>query len=428
MSDVLPPIDELLAEFDSGKVPRSEVWHTLIIGLYFNFDSVNEIENWYNTVLDLTSVNQQLASDIKQQHDQIEIWYGQIDTCQQQVSQNTTLAEQYKDDAQGSATASQQYSAAAKTQADRAETAAGGLAAISNPNLLVNGDFSVKQRDPAPYGYFVVGDGKYGPDRWIIDHVDSSGGSQESEIYNLTDKNYGMTFSASSSDDVIGIRQKIEQSAFNGILGNKTLTLSFEGNSNVVTQKMIFSSHDISGKVIKEVTKSFPKGTYQVSFDFNFEANRSIHYYQINYSYEGGDFGMDWVKLELGPIATPFIPDNPAINLTKCQRYYQQVLNNSVDLGIVCHISTTIGHGGYPAFAREFITLMRTNPSVTVYEWAQNDTMGSAGFLHKIAGNSPLGQVATSILTDIFGFQIIPKNVSWTPGLYWGYWKADAEL
>lgn len=36
-----------------------------------------------------------------------------------------------------------------------------------------------------------------------------------------------------------------------------------------------------------------------------------------------GSIDVMWTKLELGSIATPFFPPNPALELEKCQRYYQ---------------------------------------------------------------------------------------------------------
>ena len=102
MSNVLPPKDELLAEFDSGQIPRSKTWHTLITGLYLNFEQVSEIKNWYEQIQDLNEHNQNLANIIKTQYDQIEIWYGDVDRWQQQVSQNTQLTEQYKTEAHNS--------------------------------------------------------------------------------------------------------------------------------------------------------------------------------------------------------------------------------------------------------------------------------------------------------------------------------------
>ena len=40
----LPPEEELLEEFKSGSIPRSETWQTLIHGLYLNNEQVAEIE------------------------------------------------------------------------------------------------------------------------------------------------------------------------------------------------------------------------------------------------------------------------------------------------------------------------------------------------------------------------------------------------
>ena len=41
-----------------------------------------------------------------------------------------------------------------------------------------------------------------------------------------------------------------------------------------------------------------------------------------------GDFKqgkLDWAKLELGGVATPFMPPDPAAELARCQRYYQRI-------------------------------------------------------------------------------------------------------
>ena len=38
-------------------------------------------------------------------------------------------------------------------------------------------------------------------------------------------------------------------------------------------------------------------------------------------------YKINWVKLEIGSIATPFTPPDPAIELLKCQRYYYQITN-----------------------------------------------------------------------------------------------------
>lgn len=140
MSDTLPPLDELLAEFDSGKVPRSDTWQTLITGLYLNTDNVNEIEGWYNTVQELTNFNQTLGQTIKTQHDQIEIWYGQVDSWQQQVSLNEANASQSASAAAASQLAAEQseinagISASAAAQSATEASHSEGNAQISESN------------------------------------------------------------------------------------------------------------------------------------------------------------------------------------------------------------------------------------------------------------------------------------------------------
>ena len=39
---------------------------------------------------------------------------------------------------------------------------------------------------------------------------------------------------------------------------------------------------------------------------------------------------ISWVKLELGSIATPFVPPDPAVELAKCQRFYQVRSTNDI--------------------------------------------------------------------------------------------------
>lgn len=99
----LPPVDELLAEFDSGKVPRSETWHTLIIALYAYYNSLNDMQALYEQIIEQFGSIQELADTIRQQYDQVELWYGQVDGWQQQVSQDAQLTSQYRNDANQSA-------------------------------------------------------------------------------------------------------------------------------------------------------------------------------------------------------------------------------------------------------------------------------------------------------------------------------------
>jgi hypothetical protein len=75
-----------------------------------------------------------------------------------------------------------------------------------------------------------------------------------------------------------------------------------------------------------------------------------------------GDFFLTGVKLELGTIATPFVPDDYQVSLAKCYRYYY-IINaegNNSSL-MVCEVENTTGaSGGAP-----FPTTMRAAPTMT---------------------------------------------------------------
>lgn len=247
-----------------------------------------------------------------------------------------------KNSAAGSAGTATQQADRSESEADRSEAAAAGLTAISNPNLLINGDFSVDQRST--------------PDTWKADRWKVSGSN---------------------------IIQIVEDKAF---LKNQVYTLSYEGYASQITSP---SSGHWSISVPNTAT---------------------------------------WVKLELGPVATPFIPDDPATNLVKCQRYYQEFLNNKSGVGLVFNIACVISTGGYPCFYRSFTVPMRSIPSITIYNWGGADTMGNSGFIYNILGSPAVGELQCSINIDTEGFQLLPIGKNWPPGLYWGYWKADAEL
>ena len=135
----------------------------------------------------------------------------------------------------------------------------------------------------------------------------------------------------------------------------------------------------------------------------------------------------DQVKAEYGNKPTPFIPDDPSTALLRCQRYYCQAMNVGV-IAIVVQFALTISHGGYPAYVHYYPTTMRTSPTVTIYAWNSNNTLGSTGKLYKIFGNDPTGESVIQVISRPYAFNLQPYEKSLSNGLYWGYFTADAEL
>ena len=120
----LPPLEEMLLEFDGGSIPRSETWQILITGLYLNNEQVAQIEQWYEEINTIYGQILEIQGDITTRYGQIEIWHGEVDTWQQQVSD-------HKDAAQASETAakaSEEAAATSESNASDSEEAAASSA------------------------------------------------------------------------------------------------------------------------------------------------------------------------------------------------------------------------------------------------------------------------------------------------------------
>ena len=61
-------------------------------------------------------------------------------------------------------------------------------------------------------------------------------------------------------------------------------------------------------------------GVHKITFDWGNSSNRIV----IDNT-NSTHYTLRWAKLELGANATPYLPPDPAIELLKCQRYYQRI-------------------------------------------------------------------------------------------------------
>lgn len=172
-----------------------------------------------------------------------------------------------------------------------------GKAVYVNPNLLDNGDLSVNQRGKTEY----VGSG-YTADRW---NIGGAGGKV--------------------------------------VLGKDTVTISSDGAAMAYVNQPLPMGDELAGQtltaslVLADGTRLTGSGVCPVSPSSGFSLFITI---PINDSigvrvYKGVDtiiwqFRMTAecsvefqrkFKLELGKVATPFVPPNPAVELVKCQRY-----------------------------------------------------------------------------------------------------------
>lgn len=176
------------------------------------------------------------------------------------------------------------------------------VAAITNPNLLDNGDFSINQRGQSVYDATSAGLYKYTVDRWCF-------WKYNSDNYGAVTVNADGSLSvdgADGADDCI-LTQVVE----NGIeLVGKIVTLSLEITE--ITGTVMLQLHKSSANIY--ISKP---GVYQLTFGW---PELDIYRICINNT-NCSHYTIKWMKLELGSVATAFVPPNPAVELSKCQRY-----------------------------------------------------------------------------------------------------------
>lgn len=226
--------------------------------------------------------------------------------------------------------------------------------AISNPNLLINGDFQVNQRQANSYST----SGKYTVDRWILRGSGSI--AKQTTGIRLT----------SLSTDISGVFQSIED--YSELLG-KTVTLSIKlsnvsVDANTKMQIGFGDSTSANAIGIDLGLEQFNPTAEIFSKTITLPAsltNSRLNVYAVFVSDNtiSGDYvDIDYIKLEVGNVATKLSPKTYAEELSMCQRYYLR-LNND---------------GNYAIWANGFVysatkvflnvsipTSMRTRPTST---------------------------------------------------------------
>lgn len=156
------------------------------------------------------------------------------------------------------------------------------LDALDGANLLINGGFAVWQRGESftipRTGY---GAGKYTADRWLVwANADSTGGN-----ITVTKAADGMHV---ESDGGALMSYRFEAADVEALSG-KTLTLSLSRNGAVSVIPVTLSGNAFS----------------------------------ITLLYGAGTTTINWIKLEVGEEATPYVPKGYGEELLACMRYYQ---------------------------------------------------------------------------------------------------------
>ncbi|MSS63190.1 hypothetical protein [Velocimicrobium porci] len=178
----------------------------------------------------------------------------------------------------------------------------GKIACLSNPNLLINPDFQINQRGENTYsssGYTV--------DRWMIP-----------DGISLQKKVYTKLLNLSTQEACMWVKQPFEYQKF-----AHTYTLSMKikkDRADLQCRIEIFGSSKSYSKESKETTD------WQIITVTATDCRPEYVSIITDRGAAEGDFmWIEWAKLEVGSLATPFVPPDPATELLKCQRYYEKI-------------------------------------------------------------------------------------------------------
>lgn len=232
---------------------------------------------------------------------------------------------------------------------------------ISNPNLLINPDFKINQRGETEY----TEGNKYTVDQWYTNigapasmtvSILSSGGiaiSIDTSFDEVSDKNW--------------ITQRFEEMTFKTDTP-VTLSVCAKGYFGITCYGTGLHNYHSDEFVVKSLTYTIPAGK-------RFGGSKD-YLPLIGLSSTGTHAEFLWAKLELGSVATPFTPPDPATELAKCQRYY-------IPANLTAHMLS--GGANELFFLCSLPAKMRTRPSLT------SDTTFR---MYKTSGNSYTGDEA----------------------------------
>ena len=179
---------------------------------------------------------------------------------------------------------------------------------VSNPNLLINGNFKNPVNQRGLQSYTVTRE--YTIDRW-----------KANGIIKLDLVKNGIKITPSSNGaDFDGIRQYIEDFKE---LANKKITLSIKVNSINEGWKIYMQKNGIINYGYSILNKT---GIHSLTINIDeLEDQDNLSVVIENGKTASTPIEIEWIKLELGSVATPFVPRPYIEELDLCQRYYCRV-------------------------------------------------------------------------------------------------------
>lgn len=247
----------------------------------------------------------------------------------------------------------------------------------SNPNLLINPDFKIKQRT------------KNG---WAVDHNDDGTVNTSTQVY-VMDRWRIMDGTITIADGKVYLSGTIIQVLENSIGSNFTASVSAESGTAT-------ASYDDSTKT------------------FTIVGNSAV---------------LNWAKLEYGSVATPFVTPDPTLELIKCQRFFYRKRNITGYFGCGYCENPRDAYITFPLFMRiaptvNYNGLMIFSKDKTV----AHDTTSTSYSITGATGHLCNFGVRINFTVDISSKQMsagcAAMLIATTPGDHGGYFELDAEI
>ena len=241
------------------------------------------------------------------------------------------------------------------------------VAPLSNPNLIINGDFQIWQRGT---NFFDIANA-YSADRWMIKNAKGN----TAVVERSSDVPDGQPMSQSmhiqeTIDENTYLRYNLEQ------VLRGTMTLSFWYKTSVAFNSYI---HD-NGSLI-HLGKLDTLNTWaRASFTFNATA---LSFVNIIHATFVGDIYITGVKLEYGSVATPFVPRLYAEELLMCRRYLDIISGIRV-IGVERSLDTNTISFSIPRTVQ-----MRVTPTISVHGTTIENTTDGICVRNLEYGNLP---------------------------------------
>lgn len=201
---------------------------------------------------------------------------------------------------------------------------------LVNPNLLINGDFSVWQRGS---DFTDISTSIYTADRWIMtvsgDSLDVSEGGVNAKGGN---RHPYILIKPKSTNGNLGIEQRIEN--FRPLEG-KVLTFSILVYADEVSTydcyHGFFSPSSNNSEFVGNEIQVISEEWVRLSWTFTVpQIPEGAEYYQV--SVRRKELGLSYfrlseAKLEYGAVVTEFWANDYSVNISKCKRYYIRTPN-----------------------------------------------------------------------------------------------------